>query len=78
MEHAEAEHMVLDPRLGTQPLPFGFQNGVWRELIAGMREGDELWEYSSPDHFWKHYAGRAGIAVVRNGEIVDSITTEMN
>ena len=80
VELAESEHMVLNPHLGTQPIPFGFRNRVWREFIANMREDDELWEYSSPDHFyfWEHFAGRAGIALVRDGEVVDSITTALN
>ena len=43
-----------------------------------VQEGDEVWEFNSPAHFWEHLAGRAGIALVRNGEVVDSIITSMN
>lgn len=43
-----------------------------------MQEGDEVWEFNSPAHFWEHLAGRAGIALVRDGEVVDSIIASMN
>jgi hypothetical protein len=42
------------------------------------QEGDEVWEFNSPARFWQHLAGRAGIALVRDGEVVDSIITSMN
>jgi hypothetical protein len=61
-----------------EPIPFGFANIRWREMIGQMRAGDELWEFGSPDHAWKHLAGRAGIALVRNGEVYDCIVTFMN
>ena len=61
-----------------KPIPFGFLHCEWREMVGSMREGDELWEYRSPEHFWEHLAGRAGIALVRKGEVVDAITTALN
>jgi hypothetical protein len=75
---AEAEHLVSDPRLGPVPVPFGFQNERWRAFLAKMQAGDELWTFSSSDESWQHLCGRAGISLVRNGEIVDSIVTLMN
>jgi hypothetical protein len=50
----------------------------WRALVAAMRPGDELWEYCSSPESWQHLAGRAGYAVVREGEVVDGILTIMN
>jgi hypothetical protein len=64
--------------LTGKPIPFGLLNCQWRELIGSMHEGDELWEYRSPEQFWKNMAGRVGIALVRNGEVVDAITTVLN
>jgi len=61
-----------------KPIPFGFLHCEWREMVGSMREGDELWEYRSPEHFWEHLAGRAGIALVRKGEVVDAIATALN
>lgn len=48
------------------------------EFRGRMQEGDELWEFDSPAHFWEHLAGRAGIALVRNGEVVASRVTRLN
>jgi hypothetical protein len=72
---AEAKHMV---RTSAGAVAFGLQNGQWRELRGLMRDGDEMWEYCSSADSWKHLAGRAGIALVRKGQIVDAITTAMN
>jgi hypothetical protein len=78
VEEAEAAHMVRNDRLGKEPVSFGFQNKQWRALLAQMTKDDELWEYSSPPESWRALAGRAGIALVRNGEVVDSILTMRN
>jgi hypothetical protein len=59
-------------------IPFGFGNRLWREFVALMQEGDELWEFGSGDLSWQNLAGRAGIAIVRNGEIFDCRVTLMN
>ena len=75
---AEAAHMVQTDRLGPDLVPFGFQNDRWRDLLAQMQDGDELWEFSSSWESWQHLAGRAGIVLVRNGEVVTSIVTMMN
>jgi hypothetical protein len=75
---AEAAYMVRDARLGPDPVPFGFQNDKWRALLADMQGGDEIWEFTSPPESWRNLAGRAGIALVRHGEVVRSIVTTMN
>ena len=64
--------------LDGKPVPFGLVNQQWRELVASMQVGDELWEFSSSELSWQHQAGRAGIGLVRNGEIIDCIVTVMN
>jgi hypothetical protein len=75
---AEAEHMVSSPRFGPSPVAFGFQNGRWRALISKMQDADERWTLSSSGDSWEHLCGRAGIALVRRGEIVDLIVNLMN
>jgi hypothetical protein len=60
------------------PVPFGFANPERREMVTSMQEGDQLWEFTSPEHYWQHMAGRAGIALVRKGDIIDRIVTAMN
>jgi hypothetical protein len=75
---AEAAHMVRNDWLGPNPVPFGFVNGKWRALLLEMKEGDELWAFSSSRESWAHLGGRAGIALVRDGEVVDSLITARN
>lgn len=72
VEQAEAEH--TPPSLK----PFGLQNAKWEALKLRMRPGDELWMYQSPPDSWKAMHGRMGIALVRNGKVIDSILTAMN
>jgi len=78
VEEVEAEHMVTDSRLGDRPVPFGFSNSEWRELLAIMQDGDELWTFSTSNESWDNMAGRAGVSLVRGGKIIDSIVTRMN
>jgi hypothetical protein len=55
-----------------------FINADWLALLDEMIEGDELWDFSSPPESWGALAGRAGIAVVRDDEIVNMLITRMN
>ena len=79
---AEKEHPgISDERKTRFPeavKPFGFQHQKWEEFKAVMLPGDELWTFSSPVDSWQHLAGRAGIAIVRNGVPVRSFVTAMN
>jgi len=77
-ERAEQDHLVKDESLGPIPVPFGFQHERWLRFKSQMKDGDELWEFSSPPITWKLLVGRAGLSIVRNGKIVDSIVTMMN
>jgi len=78
LEQAEKGHLVEDERLGPNPVPFGFLYGGWVRFKGQMKQGDELWKFSSPPESWRLLAGRAGLCIVRGGEIVDSIVTLMN
>jgi hypothetical protein len=75
---AAAAHAVTDDRLGPDPVPFGFLNDRWQALLAEMQPGDELWQFSSPKESWQGLAGRAGISLVRDGEVIDSIVMCMS
>lgn len=58
---------------------WGDRDGVfWKRLLDAYREGDELWEFSSPAHYWQNLAGRGGVALVRGGIVVDSVVSVMN
>ncbi len=57
------------------------QSGVhadWERLKAEMQPGDKLVRFASPAESWKHLAGRAGIALVRDGKVIDAFVTMMN
>jgi hypothetical protein len=79
---AEAEHPgINDERVQRFPdaaKPFGFKNGQWEAIKAAMQPGDELWTFASPAKSWEDLAGRAGIAVVRDGNPVMVLTTMLN
>jgi hypothetical protein len=79
---AEAAHPgIKDDRAASSPdaaKPFGFQHRAWEELKAQMLPGDEIWTFSSPPDYWQHFAGRAGIALVRKGVPIRTIVTLMN
>ena len=78
VEEAERKHLVTDTRLGPKPVPFGFMNEQWIRFKGQLRDGDELWEFSSSADSWRHLAGRSGICIVRKGRIIDSIVTRLN
>jgi hypothetical protein len=79
---AEAEHPgINDERVQRFPdaaKPFGFKSGQWEAIKAAMQPGDELWTFASPAKSWEDLAGRAGIAVVRDGNPVMVLTTMLN
>jgi len=58
--------------------PFGALNAKWEALKADMQPNDELWTFSSPPRTWEDLAGRAGIALVRDGQAIDVIVTMLN
>lgn len=59
-------------------IPFGSVHNQWKALLSNIRDGDELYEFCSSDESWEFLAGREGIALVRNGEIITDIVTKMN
>jgi hypothetical protein len=79
---AEAEHPgVRDERARRFPelaKPFGALNAKWEALKARMQPNDELWTFSSPPRTWEDLAGRAGVALVRDGQAIEIIVTMLN
>jgi hypothetical protein len=81
---AEAEAAnpgIMDDRVTRFPeaaKPFGFQNQEWEKFKALIAPGDELRKFSSPAESWEHLAGRAGVALVRDGVPIKIIVTLMN
>jgi len=52
IQEAEQEHMITNLELGDQPVPFGFSNNRWRELLSEMEIGDELWTFTTSEKSW--------------------------
>lgn len=52
--------------------------GSWGELEKQFEDGDEFYEYRSPPETWQQLRGRAGIALVKGGKVVDLIVTSLN
>ena len=77
IEEAEAEHLVIND-IWPEGKPFGFIADQWQKLITQMQPSDEIWEYRSDDESWQQLMGWEGIALVREGVIIDSICTGMN
>lgn len=80
MTVAEAEQAnPLQPsKPGADVKAFGRLDAQWQELLSAKQPGDEIWEFRSPPDTWRMLMGRAGVALVRNGEIVVAIVTIMN
>ena len=78
VEQAEAEHTPLNEGSIPAPVPFGFCNHHWKELLTLMRDGDELWEFTSSPASWEHRCGRAGLTLLRNGEEVACVFTAIS
>jgi hypothetical protein len=66
------------PRAEMMRRPFAGLNAEWEALKARMQPGDELWTFASSPQSWRDLAGRAGIALVCNGQIIERLVTMMN
>ncbi|HEX5726472.1 MAG TPA: hypothetical protein VFX98_13445 [Longimicrobiaceae bacterium] len=47
---------------------------AWEKLKAEAGEEDELWAFANPSNTWKRLGKHTGYALVRAGEIVQSVT----
>jgi hypothetical protein len=47
-------------------------------LKSEIKPGDELWSFISPGDSWQRFTGRMGVALLRDGKVIDVIVTEMN
>ncbi|PVZ47998.1 hypothetical protein [Thalassobacter stenotrophicus] len=50
----------------------------WDQVFGKIGPNDEIWEFDSPGDHWASLCGRAGVALVRAGEPIIGIVTEMN
>jgi hypothetical protein len=47
---------------------------AWQKLKQQAGDGDEVWAFSNPSNMWKKQGRLTGYALVREGEIVDTVT----
>jgi hypothetical protein len=47
----------------------------WNAFLGAKAPDDELWRFRSPPETWRSLRGCAGYAVVRDGEVVDTLRT---
>jgi hypothetical protein len=50
----------------------------WEKLKDQFEVGDSYYEYCSPPETWDQRRGQAGIALVRDGNVIDEIVTVLN
>ncbi len=80
----EAEKSQRAPGSGTEGVDAHIwvtqsdTHAFWQVLKSLLQPGDELYEFSTDQESWDALAGRAGIHVVRDGEIVATIITMLN
>ncbi len=70
-----ANFQDMDAEYGV---PASGVHAQWEELKRRMQPGDRLVNFVSPSDSWKHLAGRAGIALVRDGKVIAAFVTMMN
>lgn len=72
LEEMETEHM-------HDGIPFGQMEYEWKSFKSKIKEGDEIWFWSTSPRMWKVLVGRCGYVIVRNGRPTrHSIVTGMN
>jgi hypothetical protein len=57
---------------------FGFGSLQWQKMKSQMQPGDELYNFRSPPETWAKLRGRAGIALVRDGKVIEMLVTSLN
>lgn len=75
IEEATAVNMVW---VDGHNVAFGNNNSQWRIILRLMRKEDRLYQFRSPDDTWDNFAGKEGVALVRNGEIVADLVILLN
>ena len=65
----------LTTRIGIEDID---RAEVGKNIMARLTERDELWEFSSPADHWENLAGRAGVALIRDGRSIAHVITMMN
>ena len=74
LEQIEKEHTYQNSQF-PEPTLFGYGKDQWLKFKKLIQDGDELWEV---DNNHPPLAGRWGIGIVRDGQIVNFYCTAMS
>lgn len=61
--------------LESSPQLKDWEKTKWEPFLAELLPGDEVWRFRSPPHTWANFSGCAGYVVLRDGQIVRTLTT---
>ncbi len=75
---ANEKSRILGHKQRIPEVPGGYKHEQWAKFRAQYQEGDEMRIFCSPKSTWHELAGRAGFAIVRDGEVVDVFVSVMN
>lgn len=53
-------------------------NSLWNDLITLHTEGDEIWNFCTPQSYWDSLCGREGLALVRNKKVIFVVELTIN
>jgi len=67
-----APRLPREGEISLDPLQHDLEFGL------PTKPDDEVWEFASPPESWKHLAGRAGLALVRERTVIDAYVTLMS
>ena len=77
IRHLDVIPMMENPRYWM--LPRSATDGEdWIRLQRSLQHGDEVWTFSSTTSGGKSPWHRAGVCLVRQGEIIDSVSEELH
>lgn len=77
-EYKERQEKIFGSLNSRPIIQKAFVEKFWKPFIENLQEGDEIWTFRSPDEDWDNLCGRAGDAILRDGEIVYVQVTELN
>lgn len=51
---------------------------IWNPFIFKLKDGDELWLFSTPSIYWEHLMGKDGFVILRDKRVVAALTVSQS
>lgn len=77
-EEIEAGKLPFELPKGVRPIPFNALDRRWVKMKSQLQPGDHWQRFRTPPETWKRKGGMAGIALVRDGRVVDFQVRKIN